>query len=52
MINLQIKVLKDYYKTPKYVLSQLLKIRTLDEIKYFTKMGILYVKELMLGKKS
>ncbi len=50
MSRLQHKILKEYYGSPKYILSQLAQIRSLKEIKYFFRMGITFIKEMVLKK--
>lgn len=50
MSEIQHKILKDYYSSPKYILLQLKQLRTLDEIKYFWKMGLLYLNEFLFKK--
>ncbi len=47
MVEIQKKVLKEYYGSIKYIFSQLKQIRTINEIKYFTKMGFLFLKEFI-----
>lgn len=50
MSALQHKILKDYYASPRYIFSQLIQIRTLKEVKYFLRMGILFLKEFIFKK--
>lgn len=50
MIFLQKKIMKEYYSSPRYVISQLKQLRTLNEMKYFTKLGLLYIREFLLKK--
>lgn len=52
MFRLQHKILKEYYSSPKYILSQLVKIRSLSEIKYSFRMGIAFLKEIVFKKVS
>jgi len=47
MFELQRKILKEYYISPKYIISQLIQIRTLNEIKYFFRMAISFLKEFI-----
>ncbi|MDD2678284.1 MAG: hypothetical protein PHS81_00140 [Candidatus Nanoarchaeia archaeon] len=50
MIKLQSSVLKNYYKSPKYVWNQIKKIKSFDEVKYFLSMAKSYLKELVFAK--
>jgi len=50
MFELQRKILKEYYSSPKYIFSQLIQLGTLSEMKYFWKMGKLFLKEMMFKK--
>ncbi|TAL47976.1 radical SAM protein [archaeon] len=50
--ELQHKILKDYYGSPKYMLSQLSKIRSFGEIKYFIRMGQMFLKDIVLKRKD
>lgn len=45
MDELQRKILKEYYSSPKYILSQIVQIRTLREMKYFVRLAVLFFKE-------
>lgn len=45
MFRSQHKILKEYYSSPKYILSQLIQIRNLSEIKYFSRLAISFFKE-------
>ncbi len=45
LVDLQRKILKDYYSSPRYILSQALQTRTLSEVKFFAKMAWLFLKE-------
>lgn len=45
MFRLQHKILKGYYSSPKYILSQLIQIRGFSEIKYFSRLAISFFKE-------
>lgn len=51
MCELQHKIFKKYYSSPKYIISQLIKIRGLTEIEYYFKMGILFLKEFFVKTK-
>lgn len=50
MSALQHKILKEYYGSPKYIISQLRQMRTFNEMKYFGRLGILFVKEMAFKK--
>jgi len=50
MSALQHKILKDYYASPRYIFSQLIQIRTLKEVRYFLRMGVLFLKEFIFKK--
>jgi anaerobic magnesium-protoporphyrin IX monomethyl ester cyclase len=52
MALLQHKILKDYYGSAKYIISQLKQIRDFKEIRYFFRMGILYLQELLFKNTS
>lgn len=45
MYWLQHKILKGYYSSPRYIVSQLIQIRSLSEIKYFERLAISFFKE-------
>lgn len=45
MFRLQHKILKEYYSSKKYILLQLIKIKNLSEIKYFSRLAISFFKE-------
>jgi len=46
MSKMQNEILKQYYSSPKYILMQLSKIRTFNEIKYFSKLGAEFLREI------
>lgn len=50
MSVLQKKILKEYYSSPKYIISQISQIRTFGEIKYFFRLGMSFIKEFYSGK--
>ena len=45
MFRAQHKILKGYYSSQRYILSQLIQIRSLSEIKYFSRLAISFFKE-------
>ena len=49
MIKLQHGILKEYYSSPKYIMSQVVQIRSWKEIKYFSKLGIIFFKSFILN---
>ncbi len=51
MVKLQRKILKGYYSSPKYMFSQLIKIRSFGEIRYFKQLGFSFLEEFFLRKK-
>ena len=48
MFKLQHKIIKEYYSSPRYIFSQLIQIRTFREIKYFLRMGKVFLKKIIL----
>jgi len=44
---LQRRILKNYYSSPKYIVSQLIQIRTLNEMKYWYRMAMMFLKEIV-----
>ena len=45
IVKMQHKILKEYYSSPKYMFLQLSKIKSLSEIKYFSRLGVSFLKE-------
>lgn len=45
MVDLQNNILKKYYSSPRYILSQISQIGSLNELKYFLRMGTYFMKE-------
>lgn len=48
LVETQRKFLKTYYSSPKYLLSQAVKIRSLREVQYFMNLGTQLVKEFFI----
>ena len=48
--ELQMKMLKEYYTNPKYMIIQILKIRTVNEFLYFYNMGTAFIKDFFIKK--
>jgi radical SAM superfamily enzyme YgiQ (UPF0313 family) len=51
MVEMQRKILKEYYSSKKYILSQLIQIRTLFEVKYFLNLGVAFLKEFIFKRR-
>ena len=51
MIKIQNRIMKDYYSSSKYIFNQLKQIKRLNEIKYFIRMGVLFLEEFVINKK-
>ncbi len=51
LVATQRKFLKSYYSSPKYLFSQMLKVRSIDEMKYFANLGMQLVKEFFVKTK-
>jgi len=51
LIKKQREILKKYYSSPRYMLSQLIKIRSIGEILYFFNLVVSFIGEFILKKK-
>ncbi len=51
LVETQRKFLKTYYSSPKYLLGQMVKVRSLGEVKYFMSLGKQLVKEFFFKTK-
>jgi radical SAM superfamily enzyme YgiQ (UPF0313 family) len=51
MVEMQRKILKEYYSSKKYILSQLIQIRTLFEVKYFLNLGVAFLKDVIFKRR-
>ena len=52
MVELQHKILKEYYGSLKYIFSQIVQIKNWKEIKYFWKLGVLFLRTFIFEKKK
>jgi len=50
LYQLQRKILRNYYLSPKYLFSQIVKLRKFSEIKYFMAMTKLFLQQIVFGK--
>ncbi len=50
LVAAQRKFLKQYYSSPKYLFSQMVKLRSFSEVKYFMNLGKQLVKEFFMSK--
>lgn len=48
MVEAQNKIIKEYYRSPRYIFSQAIQIRSWKEVKYFFKLGLLFIKIFIL----
>ena len=47
MFQLQRGILKRYYSSPRFIFGQLKQIRTFGELKYFSRLGVSFVREVI-----
>jgi radical SAM superfamily enzyme YgiQ (UPF0313 family) len=50
LLKLQKNIIKEYYSSPKYILNQILKIRSIGELSYLTELGFYFMKDFIIKK--
>ena len=52
MCRMQHEMMKSYYGSPSYLVSQIRQVRSLREIRYFMRLGIQYLQAFVVGQKK